>query len=155
MKYIKKYENYVDIKVDRRDDESKKIIDDLLEDINYIIQPVRDINLEVNFADHFIPADRSSTDDWKYFYAIEISDDKHLDENPMLIDVVGDVMRYCDINLKEYGFKCSVITYYYDKIGHLSEMTRVLNPEELFKIDSWADRTVDYIDVIKIRIIRD
>lgn len=34
-------------------------------------------------------------------------------------------------------------------------MTRVLNPEELFKIDSWADRTVDYIDVIKIRIIRD
>lgn len=155
MKYIKKYENYVDIKVDRRDDESKKIIDDLLGDINDIIQPVRDINLEVNFADHFIPADRSSTDDWKYFCAIEISDDKHLDENPMFIDVVGDIMRYCDINLKEYGFKCTVTTYYWDYLSYLTEMTRVVNPEDLFKIDCWEDKTVDYIDVIKIKIIRD
>ena len=155
MKYIKKYENYVDIKVDRPDDESKKIIDTLLDDINYIIQPIKDKSLEVIFDDHFIPASRAANDDWNYYLKISISDNDHLKEDRDMIEVVGDIMRYCDINLKEYGFKCEVKTYYWDYLSQLTEMTKVVDIEELFKIDSWADRRVKHIDVIHVRIIKD
>ena len=72
-----------------------------------------------------------------------------------MIEVVGDIIRYCDINLKEYGFKCEVKTYYWDYLSQLTEMTKVLDIEELFKIDSWADRRVKHIDVIHVRIIKD
>jgi hypothetical protein len=34
-------------------------------------------------------------------------------------------------------------------------MTKVVDIEELFKIDSWADRRVKHIDVIHVRIIKD
>jgi hypothetical protein len=154
MKYIKKFESF-DIKVDRPEGESKKVIDELLEDINDIIQPIKDKSMEVVFDDHFIPASRAANDDWNYFLKISISDDDHLKEDRDMIEVVGDIMRYCDNNLAEYGFKCEVKTYYWDYLSQLTEMTKVVDPEELFKIDSWADRTVKHIDVINIRIIRD
>lgn len=155
MKYIKKYENYIDIKVDRPDDEGKKIIEELIEDINDILQPIKDKSMEVIFDDHFIPASRAANDDWNYFLRISISDNDHLKEDRDMIEVVGDIMRYCDKNLKEYGFKCDVKTYYWDYLSQLTEMTRVENPEDLFKIDCYEDRTVKHIDVIHIWIIRD
>lgn len=155
MKYIKKFESFVDIKFDIPEGDSKKVIDELLEDINYIIQPIKDKSMEVTFDDHFIPASRAANDDWNYFLKISISDNDHLKEDRDMIEVVGDIMRYCDKNLKEYGFKCEVKTYYWDYLSQLTEMTKVVDIEELFKIDSWADRTVDYIDVITIRISKD
>lgn len=154
MKYIKKFEGF-DIKFDRPEGESKKVIDELLEDINDILQPIKDKSMEVVFDDHFIPASRAANDDWNYFLKISISDDYHLEEDRDMIEAVGDIMRYCDNNLKEYGFKCEVKTYYWDYLSQLTDMTKVVDPEELFKIDSWADRTVKHIDVINIRIIRD
>ena len=176
MKYIKKYEKYVDIKVDRPEDDVKQMLDGLKDDLNDILLDIKHKNT-INFYDHFIPAERSATDHWTYNLTIEISDgDGHLyqkphkeeveaqsqGQDPMLVDAIGDIMRYCKLNLEEEGFKCSTTTYYYDRISHLTEMSRIvleddntLDPEKLFKIDAWEDRTVDYIDVITIRISKD
>ncbi len=155
MKYIKKFEGVSHIKVDRPEGDVAKLIEELIEDFNVIVQPIKTEGIEVVFNDHFIPAERSATDDWVYNLEIGISSDDHLKEDRDMIEVVGDIMRYCDINLKDYGFKCEVKTYYWDRLSQLTEMTKVVYPEELFKIDSWADKTVNYIDVIEIKIKRD
>ena len=154
MKYIKKFESFVDIKFDRPEGDVKELIDGLKYDLNNILLPIKHKNT-INFYDHFIPASRVANDDWNYFLKISISDNDHLKEDRDMIEVVGDIMRYCELNLEENGFKCEVKTYYWDYLSQLTEMTKVVNPEDLFKIDSWADRTVKHIDVINIRIIRD
>ena len=150
MKYIKKFENYVDIKVDRPEGDIKELIDGLKYDLNNILLPIKHKNT-INIFDHFEPADESD-DDWEYSLDIGISADGHLKEDRDLIEVVGDIMRYCELNLEENGFKCAVSTHYWDRLSQLTEMTKVVNPEELFKIDCWEDKTVDYIDMIIIKI---